>query len=628
MRLNRLVFAFILFIQATASAMFGTAAAHTATRFFTIQEDLPAEGAAAEVAGVLYLTNLFKDREFIVVARSRDNAGVGVRDQRGLRGEGWTSDKVRIGGGVSKLPFRAALVGDGKHILAIDIQVFNASGLSLGVQTHQLYFRVSGGVYKRATYAELYVPAGFKTPGPKGVRIIGVTAKPIGAEPVVPFGPARGGLTFDDRRLKLMSLPEKGQGSGSGAPPRMREPFDRQIKGQTPAAPAQPQVPVTPGSPGSVQPATPPGQTSYLDGAMERLARVVTTALGAGPAYAQGTYAISGTFSYRGVDNALHPGWNWFVEVWWQRGANDWVRLAQKFINWDGTWSVSASAPGFSGQNIHVNYRAGGYYLMPRDRNDNPYWWSDPTWSSISTNYNVGHRVADVSASGTLAGLGEAYNAGIIYWNKFYSSNINPERANPIRMYFPNDYFDCNNLTWTDTDPDPWSCAWEDRIWIIPAHANNSVVQHELSHQLMNQYWNNQQPAGAGGSHALDQCYNTGLGLSEGFANAAPVWVLSGENAVNPQPTGFAIETPASSVCSGDTNETRVAATLWDLLDRHGDGTDVLWFNNPAEVFSIILGNGKKDGIKEFRSIYRNAASPGHQQYIDDIYTNNTITVP
>ena len=47
--------------------------AHTATRFFDVEiADLPVEGAAANVRGVLQLTNVFKEDAFQVSLRQRE----------------------------------------------------------------------------------------------------------------------------------------------------------------------------------------------------------------------------------------------------------------------------------------------------------------------------------------------------------------------------------------------------------------------------------------------------------------------------------------------------------------------------------------------------------------------------
>lgn len=646
-----------------ALTLAGAALAHTATRYFSVSvEKLAPTGDARDINGVLVLQNRFREDRFLVQIQRAAPMQNGDKV-----GQDWVSERVEIGaGGRATLPFRAELYSDGKHIVELEILVFNPDGFQIGHQHHNLYFLVRDGKYQVSSYEELYVPARVRIEAPRELAgaLAAPTASPQANETSIPLAP-EGALTFDDRRLELRQLP-RGTGSGLSEKrdprqidPKLQERLQRprpeleprlkreQIRPLPRPLPSTPVKPVDedeekdPDKDGDNRGASlglqdndaareattkdaPSKFASFASGA----ARFAAEAFGVPAAQAQPTYTISGKFSYRGLDNALHPGWNWLVEVWWKKGSDNWRKLGAKYISWNGAWSMNVSASGFSGQNIHVFYRAGGYYLMPRNRDDDPYWWSDPEWSGISTNYNVGHRVANLSPSGMLAGLGEAYHSGLLFWWKFYSNNLNPERDDPIRLYYPNTWFNCDDLDWDDNDPDPWSCAWEDRVWLIPAHADQFTIQHELSHQLMDEYWNGDRPDGAGGAHNLYNCYNDGLALSEGFANAAPVWVLSGENANDPQPDGFSIESPPAATCNGDTNELWVAAIFWDLLDRVSDGQDILWFNNAAEVFAHVLGNGKKDGVKEYRSIYRNAASSGHEQYIDDIYDHNTVPVP
>lgn len=633
----------------TMFAGLSSVSAHTATRYFNVDvEDLAESGEAMDINGLLVLRNRFENENFGVQAQ------VSAPEIRGDKlGRDWVSDRYKIeAGGRVALPFHAELPSDGKHIVSVEILVFNETGFQIGHQHHNLYFQVKGGEYRVSTYEELYVPADARIDAPDNIRVSAPTARPSSTEQVVPLAP-EGAFTFDERRLDYRQLPRE-QGSGIAQKdgrlqidPNYRDRLRKEdlLKRQLPRDQIRPIQRDFP----AIVPPTGDGGDKEEDGESKKgaaldqsqkhaglgfgdvrrgAARFMTEAFGVSSAAAQTNYSISGKFSYRGLDSSLHPGWNWLAEVWWKKNDSDWVKLGAKYIKWDGSWSMDVSQSGFSGQNIHVFYRVGGYYLMPRNRDDNSYRWKDPVWTGISTNYNVGHRMVDLSASGTLAGLGDAYHSGLLYWWKFYSNNLNPERADPIKLYFPNTWFNCDDNNDSDNDPDPWSCASGDRVWLIPAHADEYTIQHELSHQLMSEYWDGDRPDGAGGAHNLYQCYNDGLALSEGFANAAPVWVLSGENAVDPQPGGFSIESPPSATCSGDTNELWVAGFFWDLLDRPSDGQDVLWFNNPAEVFAKVLRNGKKDGVKEFRTLYRNAASSGHEDLIDDIYDNNTIPVP
>jgi len=57
-------------------------------------------------------------------------------------------------------------------------------------------------------------------------------------------------------------------------------------------------------------------------------------------------------------------------------------------------------------------------------------------------------------------------------------------------------------------------------------------------------------------------------------------------------------------------------------------GNDILWFNSEGAVQAIYLAHppasdGDALGMSNYRTYYRDAASPGHQGYIDDIFTQN-----
>ena len=587
--------------------------AHTATRFFDVEiADLPVEGAAANVRGVLQLTNVFKEDAFQVSLRQRERYNSGEQDAKEISG-----DRRRVAAGETvKIPFQFALDGDGKYQVIMQLDVFSASGaVQLGHQPVDIQFKVSAGNYRRASYEELYIPRRSslgKGPAPSFAETISTD---INAR-VVPL-PSEVTALLGENRLDLRALP-KPQGSvGNDSDPGP----------ETPTIPPG-TLPTRPDVPGTVAPPTIPTR-SGLQSSLEYPSwwQSVRGLLPISQAHALGssgkTYTVSGRFSYRGLDNNLHPGWNWLVRLWWRKDDGSWERLASGYIPASGRWRFSFAKKGYKGQHLLIQYRAGGYFVLPQDRDNNEYWWSDPQQSDIPTDFDIGHRVANTSSSGTVAGLGDVYQGAMLYWNKFTVNGVNPERSDPIRLFFPNTWENCSGSS-------PWSCASVGGdIWLIPAHIGRYTIQHELAHQTNNEYWNNQRPPGAGGAHSLDQCYNTGLALREGFANAVPHWVLDGENAADPNAGGFELESPSTDdICNGDTNEVWVAGVFWDLLDRHADDQDRLYFNNAVEVFSIYLNAGVKNGIRNYRSNYRNAASSGHAGLIDDIYENHTISVP
>jgi hypothetical protein len=586
--------------------------AHTATQFFDVDiAELPEEGRADSVKGVLRLRNLFADDAFLVSLRQSVRYDIGNKESPSISG-----DRIRIGaGGTLEVPFQFALGGDGKYQVVLQLDVFSPSGaMQLGHQPVDIQFKVKQGTYQRVSYESLYPaitrPPWIKGPAPAFAETIATDLNAV-VEPL-PKGVT---AVLGEKRLKLLALPEP-EGTGQPSGDVLRDP------GTVPATPAI--KPVIPGTITPVSPTVRPGPQSSLQG--EPWYRALLGMLPISQAHALGaggkTYKVSGRFSYRGMDGNLHPGWNWFVQLWWRKDDGSWQKLASRYIPPSGNWSLSFAQSGYAGKNLLIQYRAGGYFILPQDRNNNEYWWNDPQQTNIGTDFNIGHRTADTSSSGSVPGLGDVYYGANLYWNKFTVSGVNPERSKPIRLFFPNTWENCSGNS-------PWSCASVGGdIWLIPAHIGDYVIQHELAHQTNNEYWSEQRPPGAGGAHILSNCYNTGLALREGFANAVPHWVLDGENAADPDAGGFELESPSkANVCNGDTNEVWVAGVFWDLLDRHADGQDRLYFNNAVEVFSRYLNAGVKNGIKNYRSNYRGAASAGHADLIDAIYENNTIPV-
>jgi hypothetical protein len=119
----------------------------------------------------------------------------------------------------------------------------------------------------------------------------------------------------------------------------------------------------------------------------------------------------------------------------------------------------------------------------------------------------------------------------------------------------------------------PWSFSLELtdlRAW--------DVVLHELGHAVMHGSMNAES---AGGSHKIDECYSEALAWSEGWATYfAGAVRLSRDDAdakfefLVPRRAPIRLENVPDDVCKGASNEWRVAAGFWDLLDRRDDGGD------------------------------------------------------
>lgn len=363
-------------------------------------------------------------------------------------------------------------------------------------------------------------------------------------------------------------------------------------------------------------------------------------------AFATVAYSISGRFSTRwSADHALHPGFGFKVQVFGNRdilGIPVFASLGTAWVQADGSWTVSIPASvGFLGGNLTVLYHSYNEYYAPMNQSESRYSWGDPLWTipAGTTAFNVGHRVADTDG-GLYNGVGELVDSAMTMWSRLYwDAGINPVAAAPIKFFFPNTWDDCG-----DGSGVPWSCATGDgtRIWLIASHGTQGdVVNHEMGHALNSKFWAGKRPANTGGSHSLNSCYPTRLGMTlfEGFANFMAAWVgypdrnrADGSFNTGRWALGWDAEqrTSAPSCTRGWENEVWVARTFWDLHDKHADGDDILWFNHPGAVISLYLNdgvatNGDARDIRFYENIYRNAASPGHQQFISDIFNQNRM---
>ena len=345
------------------------------------------------------------------------------------------------------------------------------------------------------------------------------------------------------------------------------------------------------------------------------------------------SHSISGRFSTKWTtDHSLHSGWGFRVEVY-RAGTS--TLLGSEWVQSDGSWKINipTSAGFVTGQSINVNYRSYNNYYAPQNQSRNKYWWTDPVWVVNVAEYNVGHRYADTDG-GVYNGIGELVDGAMTMWSRLYwDAGINPVNTTPINFFFPNTWNNCGGTS-------PWSCASGNDIWLIAEHgAQGDVVNHEMAHVLNNKFWDNKRPAGSGGAHSLNTCYPTRLGMAlrEGFANFMSAWV--GYPTRNVAEGGFTTSrwslgwdaeqrnTPPNCT-NGWENEVWVGRTFWDLHDTRSDGDDILWFNHPGAVISLYLGNGiANDGdardMRFYETTYRNAASPGHQGFITDIFEQN-----
>jgi hypothetical protein len=347
------------------------------------------------------------------------------------------------------------------------------------------------------------------------------------------------------------------------------------------------------------------------------------------------TYHLSGRFSTKwSADHSLHPGFGFRAEAWSDDFLGIWVRVASDWVQSDGTWSLTVPPTFlFQGNHLRMLYVTRTDYYDAQDIDGNHYAWHDPDYFNVPTTFSTGHRFADTDG-GAYNGVGELVDAAMYTWSRLYwNGGINPVRSSPINLIAPNTGLACGGTS-------PWSCANGGNIWLIAAHAAQAqVVSHELGHQLNFKFWDDKRPANNGGSHSLNSCYpgREGMTLFEGFADFLAGWVgYPGRNVADGGfgsgrwTLGWDLEDRDAppNCANGWENEVWVARTFWDLHDTRSDGDDVLWFNYLGAVPSLYLGNGVANNgdyrdMRFYEDIYRNAASPGHQVYISDIFDQN-----
>jgi len=312
------------------------------------------------------------------------------------------------------------------------------------------------------------------------------------------------------------------------------------------------------------------------------------------------TPVIKGKFFLKLGPGNYQAAWAWRARVWQDFGSF-WRFVGSVYVAGDGTWSVPLDfLAANGGLPLRVEYRPANRFVQLQDPVGNVYTWADD-WAVQDPNgvTDIGFRSANLTASG-MPGIDTLYVAATQLWNRFDAAGINALRDTPIQVFYPNSLAS-GKCQQNDSNGNPyaWSCSyWADgKIYIIPKHAVNSVIQHEIGHSINSYYWNGNQPSGAGGQHNFTSCYNNGLALTEGFADFVAYWVQLKRNQVSPTVpyNNINLEAPPSNTCKAQTNETRVAATFWDMYDTINDGSaskaDTWYWSKEGDSVRLFLLN-------------------------------------
>jgi hypothetical protein len=340
---------------------------------------------------------------------------------------------------------------------------------------------------------------------------------------------------------------------------------------------------------------------------------------------------IRGKFFLKVPGPTYQAGWGWVAKAW-QNVGFFWIFDGWSYVGGDGSWSIPVLLPGLP---VRVEYQPANRFVQLQDPNANIYTWGD-NWPQTGNLTDIGGRAADFTLNADMPGMDKLYVGATNEWVKFYNNGMNALRDKPIEVTFPNSLAS-GHCTSTDnsTPPKtiPWSCSQsaDGKIWIISAHGDQSVVQHEIAHSINSFYWNGSLAPGSGGKHDLTNCFNNGIGLIEGFADFMPYWVQFDRTNTSPTASYYniSIETVPTNTCSGQTNEMRVAATFWDTYDYWNDGPDTthfdsLYYTNQAAMISLFLNN-KKDTMKDYEDVMKNGQPSGVQTAFENIFRLNTI---
>jgi hypothetical protein len=320
---------------------------------------------------------------------------------------------------------------------------------------------------------------------------------------------------------------------------------------------------------------------------------------------------LKGNFSILYPDNTYHATWGWVVRAWVFLG-NSYAFLGWTYIDNSGNWQIGP-VPEFT--KVLIEYRPANRFLQIQDAKGNIYAWSQ--FISVgSGNTDIGSWYLDSSKNGDLPGLNTIYAGGTDVWGRFYGTGMNALRDKPIEVTFPNTLTSGHCIYDKDSNGKTvpqyaWSCSEssDGKIWLVPAHAYPFVIRHELAHSIHSWYWGG---LPGGQPHSLGNCYDNNNGMVEGFADYVAYWTQFAVDETNPVTSysNYNIESQPNWACMGQTNETWVSTTFWDMYDAWSDGPDPntrydSWmYNSPAQPIGLFLGN-KVNSMSDFLNVVK-----------------------
>lgn len=306
------------------------------------------------------------------------------------------------------------------------------------------------------------------------------------------------------------------------------------------------------------------------------------------------------------LNEGITPGWGWRVEAW-DVQSSPWKMLSATEVDGQGKWVLPIGLNGFPvSDQFYIVYKTSNRYIEVRDPSTKkPY-----QWGFLTNTYAT--KKAFIMPNKSLTGVGRVYNYANKLWHKLALNGINPIGKTQNVIYYPNS-LDSNGKSpcvYGDGSKDnpikAWSCSYGSEIYLIPEHANQTTVAHELAHNLHSLFWTSFPPGGSI-DHDFGKCYNPGLALIEGFADFLPWWL---ESTSSTTPNMSSETYFKSCALKGTSDEISVAATFWDLYDNAYDTRlkadkttvfDQVFYNRSGDVIADFLKSSGTNSMNEYK---------------------------
>lgn len=311
---------------------------------------------------------------------------------------------------------------------------------------------------------------------------------------------------------------------------------------------------------------------------------------------------VRGQFEYYDLKGQLRPGANATVSLY--QGSS---KVGQVLTGADGRWEIKAPATG--------DYTVRFHFENPRWKIDRYQWEGPQVQVTSQGTIDIGRFTLEKGTKNAEAGfIQEVYNRALNTFAKenmdlsWWSRQINtvwPGRGNYYSFYTV-------NLTGAE--------QWD-------------VNGHEVGHAIFAQALN---ARSRGGQHKIDECYNSMLAFSEGFASFFSGAIHLERNDPDahfdkylvPRRAPIRIENTPKDVCPGSENEWQVSSVLWDVYDTHVDGVDNMNLSL-KEIFEAF-GQRNKPAITSVLQAYdllRERMPQAQQAQLREIFKQNTMEV-